>query len=340
MMQHRSMERDTKRDEGWLPEFTPSSDLIADRKQDGYYGIPLLKKPKWRWQIALYFFFEGISAGCSLLASIAQLFGAKRNRDLARAGHYTAFLTLLPCPPLLIADLGQPSRFHHMMRVFKPSSPMNLGAWTLLAYSIPATFSAARTLITDGSEKSTVAALAPEKVLSVAGIPLALIMTSYPGVLLSTTSTPVWSRSRFLGALMACSSINTAVAACSLHLEIHGGSTASKRLLERLGTVTSICEAGMLATYVATAGEAARPLTKGRYRRHFWIGAVAAGMIAPIVLRSNRRLVKTTRSVLTLLGGLALKWSLTHAGRESAVDIHTTHQATSPTSRNPGWAKG
>jgi formate-dependent nitrite reductase membrane component NrfD len=237
----------------------------------------------------------------------------------------------------LVADLGQPSRFHHMMRVFKPSSPMNLGAWTLLAYSVPVTFLSARTLLTDGADKNLVATLVPAKSLSLAGIPLALIMTSYPGVLLSTTSTPVWSKSRFLGALLACSSINTAVAACSLHLEVHGGSAESRRLLRRLETVTSICEAGLLATYLVTAKEAAQPLTKGRYRWHFWLGAVAGGMLAPIVLQSNRKLVKTTRSVLTLLGGLALKWSLTHAGRESAIDIHATHKAAAPTQRNPGW---
>lgn len=321
----------------WAPDFTPSTDLIEHANQDGYYGIPLLKKPKWKWEIALYFFLEGISAGCSLLASMARLFGGKSHRDLARAAHYTAFMTLLPCPPLLIADLGKPSRFHHMMRVFKPSSPMNLGAWTLLAYSVPVTLLSARDLLTDGSENGTVAALVPEKTLSLAGIPLALIMTSYPGVLLSTTSTPVWSRSRFLGALMACSSITTAVAACSLHLEVHGGSGESKRMLKRLETVTNICEAGMLATYVATAKEAARPLTKGRYRWHFWLGAVAAGVIAPIVLRSDKKVVKTTRAVLSLLGGLALKWSITHAGRDSSVDIHATHKATSRTISNPGW---
>jgi len=339
-MQRRSVQRKTAGDAEWLPEFTPSTDLIKQSNHEGYYGVPLLKKPKWRWQIALYFFFEGISAGCSLLASIAELFGGKRRRDLARAAHYTSVLTLLPCPPLLIADLGQPSRFHHMLRVFKPSSPMNLGAWTLLAYSVPVTLLSGRALLTDGSEKSTVATLIPARALSLAGIPLALIMTSYPGVLLSTTSTPIWSKSRFLGALMACSSINTAVAACSLHLEVHGGSAESRHLLKRLETVTTICEAGMLATYVATAKEATRPLTTGRYRWHFWLGAVAAGVIAPIVLRSNNKLVTTTRSVLTLLGGLALKWSLTHAGRESAIDIHATHQATAPSEHNPGWTLG
>jgi hypothetical protein len=110
-------------------------------------------------------------------------------------------------------------------------------------------------------------------------------------------------------------------------------------LLKRLETVTRICEAGLLATYVATAKEAARPLTKGRYRWHFWLGAVAAGVIAPLVLRSDKKAVRTTRSVLSLLGGLALKWSITHAGRDSSVDIQATHKATAPTTRNPGWTK-
>jgi len=35
---------------------------------------------------------------------------------------------------LLIADLGRPERFHHMLRVAKPSSPMSVGTWILTAY--------------------------------------------------------------------------------------------------------------------------------------------------------------------------------------------------------------
>ena len=31
-----------------------------------------------------------------------------------------------------ISDLGRPERFHHMLRVFKVTSPMNVGAWILL----------------------------------------------------------------------------------------------------------------------------------------------------------------------------------------------------------------
>src|SRR5207237_3241016 len=146
----------------WLPEYTPSADVVkmatanpatseqADER-DGYYGVPLLKRPKWRWEIALYFFFEGISAGSFLLGALADLSGNKRLRALTRAAYDVSILTLLPCPPLLIADLGRPERFHHMLRVFQPMSPMNLGAWTLTGFSAPVTAITAVRLISDGS---------------------------------------------------------------------------------------------------------------------------------------------------------------------------------------------
>src|SRR5712691_10171748 len=144
----------------WLPDFTPRTDLVkmaasaqADERE-GYYGVPLLKRPKWRWEIALYFFFEGISAGLFLLGALADLSGNKRLRELSRAAYDVSFLALLPCPPLLIADLGRPDRFHHMLRVFKPSSPMNLGAWTLAGFSAPVSAITALKLITDGSSNN------------------------------------------------------------------------------------------------------------------------------------------------------------------------------------------
>src|SRR3712207_9357486 len=37
----------------------------------------------------------------------------------------------MPSPPLLIMDLGRPERFVNMLRIFKPRSPMSMGAWCL-----------------------------------------------------------------------------------------------------------------------------------------------------------------------------------------------------------------
>src|SRR5207237_4317140 len=101
------------------------------RARDAYKDVPILKRPTWNNEVAVYFFFGGISAGAALIGSLADVFGGERRKELARTANYVAFVALLPCPPLLIADLGTPSRFHHMLRVFKPSSPMNLGSWAL-----------------------------------------------------------------------------------------------------------------------------------------------------------------------------------------------------------------
>src|SRR4051794_31815900 len=110
----------------------------------GYYDVPLLKRPKWKEEIALYFFFEGISSGAFVLAGLADLLGHDRYTGLIRSGAYWAFIPLAPAPPLLIADLGRPERFLHMLRIVKATSPMNTGAWALTGYGVFAALLAAR----------------------------------------------------------------------------------------------------------------------------------------------------------------------------------------------------
>ena len=118
--------------------------------RDAYRDVPILKKPVWNHEIAAYFYLGGISAGSALIGSIAEVVGGERHKSLAHAAHYVSFATFLPCPALLIDDLGLPGRFHHMLRVFKPSSPMNLGAWAFLAHGAGATVTVARMLAAEG----------------------------------------------------------------------------------------------------------------------------------------------------------------------------------------------
>ncbi len=160
-------------------------DAMATPDAGGYGSIPMLKPPTWEWHIAVYFFLGGASAGSFLFASLAELFGHGRFSAFSRNGYRAAFAAFLPCPGLLIADLGRPERFLHMLRVFKPSSPMNLGSWTLAAYSLVLASKALGGRSRPG-------------VLSVLGSGLAVTMCSYPGVLLGTTSNPLWSSGRLL----------------------------------------------------------------------------------------------------------------------------------------------
>jgi formate-dependent nitrite reductase membrane component NrfD len=318
---------------------------------ESYYDLPMLKRPTWRWQIAWYFFLEGVSSGAFLTACLAELFGGERMKPAVRAARRVAFLSFLPCPPLLIDDLGDPSRFHHMLRVFKPSSPMNLGTWALTAYSLPLTLLAAKQAAADLRlpewPPKLIGNLAPSRSLDVIGIPLSLTMMGYPGALLSMTSTPLWSKSRLLGALFASNALGNGVAATRLALALSDGreSEASRRL-EKIEIVSRVGEALMLAGYLATTGGAAKPLTTGPQRWRFWLGAVGAGLVAPALIQAfkpKRRKrgpgATLLGSALALAGGIALKWAVVHAGRDSADDWRIARETTRPSRNAPGWKR-
>lgn len=299
-------------------ELTPRGDATR-----GYEDVPILKPPVWGWQIACYFFVEGLSAGIYTLGTIADLVGVRRYRKTVTYGRLLALFAMMPAPALLILDLGRPERFTNMLRVFKPRSPMNLGTWALTGYAFFTTLRAAKGLgraLPQIPFLSSVLKAIPERTASIAGLPFALTMLSYPGVLLESTSIPVWSHTPLLGPLIAASSVGSGAAAMSLVGECTRDETAIK-LVTKMENASVVAEGVCLGAYFATAKSAGKPLVRGKYSKLFWIGGVALGMIAPAILR--RRKSKSTRiasSVLTLGGSFALKWAVTHAGTESSRD--------------------
>ncbi|MCV5792012.1 polysulfide reductase NrfD, partial [Escherichia coli] len=80
----------------------------------------------------------------------ASLVGGDRARPTVRTARYVSFLAFLPCPPLLILDLGRPERFLHMLRVVKLRSPMSVGTWCLILFGGAATTSVAAQAAQDG----------------------------------------------------------------------------------------------------------------------------------------------------------------------------------------------
>src|SRR5690242_14518577 len=151
--------------------YTP--DREREQQELTYYDYPVLKAPIWRWEIIWYFFLGGLAAGCYVIASIATLFGSQEDRVVARTGYYLSLLALLPCPPLLIKDLGRPERFLNMLRIFKVKSPMSMGVWGLLSFSLfsglTAVIQAARDGFLGKWWLAKMLALLPQKLLSLPG---------------------------------------------------------------------------------------------------------------------------------------------------------------------------
>jgi len=99
-----------------------------------YYGRPAIKPSHYKWLISCYLFVGGIAGASQIIAAIADLFGGKGDRGVVRGGRYVALLGALLSPVFLITDLHTPKRFYNMLRIFRPTSPMSIGSWTLAGF--------------------------------------------------------------------------------------------------------------------------------------------------------------------------------------------------------------
>src|SRR5207249_8558267 len=177
---------------------------------------------------------------------IASLFGSREGPVVARTGYYLSLLSLLPCPPLLIKDLGRPERFLHMLRIFKVKSPMSMGTWGLVSFSffsgITAVIQAAQDGIFGRWWGSRLQATLPQRFLAIPGSALGVFLGGYTGVLLTATSIPLWSRSKVLGAVFISSAVSTSSALISLVLRLTRAPTQVLHKLERLEWVALLIE--------------------------------------------------------------------------------------------------
>ncbi|MGH9536133.1 MAG: NrfD/PsrC family molybdoenzyme membrane anchor subunit, partial [Terriglobales bacterium] len=231
-----------------------------------YYGIPFLKRPTWKWQIAGYFFLGGIAGASFALAALADGFRSPDAAALRRAGFETSLAALLPCPGLLIWDLGLPRRFPYMLRVWKPGSPMNLGSWLLTGFGGVSMIGAVHAMGQAGvlGPLSPLARRLPMRMVSVAGLPLALGMTGYTGVLLAGTSVPVWNQSPWMGGVFVASSFAGATEVLRLHLTVRRPDASSAiRALDQIGHAAKAAETGLLAAHCLRSGRAGRALWWG-----------------------------------------------------------------------------
>jgi len=298
---------------------------------EGYYDYPVVKRPVWTWEVPAYFWLGGMAAGAYVTASLAQNFGSADDRRVAAGGYYVAAAALVPCAPLLIADLGRPDRFHHMLRIFKPLSPMNLGAWTLTGFTPVAFARAASHAASTGLLRGPLGALArlvPTRLAELAGVVLGMTLAGYSGVLLAATNIPLWARSKLLGGLFMASALASGSAAVTLQAARRGVPDGTLHRLATLESAASLGEMAVLTGYLMQSGKTARPLTTGRFAAPFWLGAIGAGALLPLLLhgftrrRHGRTLqsASTVAAVCTMAGSLALRWSIFEAGKESSED--------------------
>jgi hypothetical protein len=282
-----------------------------------YYGRQILKTPAWKDKIAYYFFAGGLSGGCALLAAGADLTG----RPALRRGTRLAGLAALGAGAYyLVADLGRPERFHHMLRVAKPTSPMSVGTWLLVGYG-PALGLAAASEVVPARWRRT----GPGRLVCGLGRPAGLAaaamapgVAAYGAVLLAQTAVPAWNTGH--AQLPFVFTSGAAASAGGLGMIVAPlGEAGPARRLAVAGAAGELTASRVLEQRLGLVGETFRTGPAGTYLRRATALTAAGGLGAALLGRRSR--VAAAASGLALLaGGLFQRLALLHAGIQSTQD--------------------
>src|ERR1700751_6476819 len=118
--------------------------------ESGYANMPVTKVPGWHGLIAWDALLNGMATGLFMAAAVSELAAPAVFTPVAKVAYPVALVLLLVDLALLVSDLGDPLRFHHMLRVFKPRSPMSVGTWCLSIYSLPLPVAVVLRLLPEG----------------------------------------------------------------------------------------------------------------------------------------------------------------------------------------------
>jgi hypothetical protein len=284
--------------------------VVPKAEFTSYYGLPVLNGPVWRSpDIPGYLFLGGLAGASSVLAAGAQLTG---RRELANRTKVVATAAIALGALGLVNDLGRPSRFFNMLRVFKPTSPMSVGSWLLATYG-PVTAVASATAVVDRFPRVEITATAAAALLGPA-------IATYTAALISDTAVPAWHDAyRELPFVFAGSSATAAggiglvcapagQSAPALRLALIGAAMEAigvRRMQQRMGFTAEPYQAGSAGRNM----RAARGLTI--------VGGAAA-------MLGRRRAVRAAGGLALAAASACTRFGVFEAGKQSARDPRYT----------------
>ncbi len=279
---------------------------------DSYYGRPVIKSPVWRSpDIPGYLFLGGLAGASSVLGAGASLTGRPALARVAKVG--SALSTALG-GVALVHDLGRPARFLNMLRVVKPTSPMNVGSWILSTYG-------AATAVAAGTD---VTGLFPRvgRVSTMSAAVLGPLLASYTGALLADTAVPAWHDGyREMPFVFAASGSAAAGGLGLLAAPLDQAGPA-----RRMAVIGGTCELAALVAMRRRMGLTAEPYRDGRagsYTRAAEVLGLVGTAGAAIAGRRSRAGAAACGLAL-LTGSAATRWAVFHAGLQSASDPRYT----------------
>ncbi len=264
----------------------------------GYAHKEPIKPAPWHGLVAWDLLLNGLTTGLFLVAALGELASPATFAPLARAAYPLALVFLLADLALLVLDLGDVRRFHYMLRVFKPTSPMSLGVWSLTAYSLPLSVAALLSLLPGGGIVEGV-----RKGAVFVGIVPALASAVYKGVLLSTSAQPGWREARWLGGYLTSAAVVLGCAQMIVLAYLTGQPSVAQVLRPALGL--------LLVVHAVPALLLGVELRRGQRGLDMRLAGVATVLLPlSLLLVGEQPVWMVTAALLIILGNLAARFVL------------------------------
>ncbi len=276
-----------------------------------YVAVPHVA---YNWMIAVYFFLGGLGAGAFLLSVLGN-YWKKDFQPFAKTASFVAPVAIAIGLFFLWIDLGKPFSAWRLFLSFNPSSALSWGVWFLnIFFAISVLYAGLLTIGKNSLAKSA----------AYVGVPFAVLVGTYTGVLLAQAPGRILWHSALIPVLFLNGGLISGSAATLL---LSAGSQ-SKELLSKLGKVVGwlvVLELGLVAIdfIVLMNGEVeavavAKGLLEGQFGFLFLGIEILLGAVLPLLILLRREVSSASLSIaslLVLIGILTMRYVIVVGGQ-------------------------
>ena len=316
-----------------------------------------MKHAEWGLLIVNYLFLGGLSAGLFFASALITLTRPLAGK-LERVARWGALLAPWPVAigcTLLIFDLGRWYAFYKLFFHFRWTSPMSIGSWLLVAFTVLALVYGFAWLPVEWRQRMFARLPGKLRVLSswdrdlsggrrplaLIGLPLSVAVGLYTGVLLGAIqSRPFWN-TNLVAQLFLFSALSAGCAALivAISFDRSGENPEALRFLYSFDLVLLALELFIVVPYVVHSQLSVRAVQNslqlilgGPFTLAFWVFFFGLGLllplvvefreIAPVLIRGaafhSRKPLTIATAFLILMGGFLLRYIFVFAGQMSA----------------------
>ncbi len=311
---------------------------------------------EWGMPVVIYLYFGGLSAGTFVISAFLSYLRDVRLSKLAAAGAIFSPIPLFIGLFMLLIDLESPFRFWRLFVTIQWTSPMSVGSWLLMLFSLISTLHAIAWLpkkysrITIG--KLTISLPKNRErlrgILGAVGFPIGLAVGIYTGVLLGAVpARPFWN-TPMVAMLFLTSALSTATAVL-LFVSTWNANKRSKdafhrerKILYSADVVLIFFEIFLIIPYIihnslstASQAKSLKLILGGEFTSLFWYGFILVGLVIPLILETFDLIPEIARrqnvfhvkflgylsAVLVLVGGFLLRYIFVYAGQASGFGV-------------------